>query len=37
VSARLARLGATVVDAAPDRLPAALADAYLTLKARGRL
>jgi uncharacterized protein (DUF58 family) len=37
VSARLARLGATVVDAPPDRLPAALADAYLTLKARGRL
>ena len=37
VSARLARLGATVVDAPPDRLPATLADAYLTLKARGRL
>lgn len=37
VSAQLARLGATVVDAPPDRLPAALADAYLTLKARGRL
>jgi len=37
VSARLTRLGATVVDAPPGRLPAALADAYLTLKARGRL
>jgi len=37
VSATLTRLGATVVDAPPDRLPAALADAYLTLKARGRL
>ncbi len=37
VSAQLARLGATVVDAPPGRLPAALADAYLTLKARGRL
>ena len=37
VSAQLVRLGATVVDAPPDRLPAALADAYLTLKARGRL
>ena len=37
VSAQLTRLGATVVDAPPDRLPAALADAYLTLKARGRL
>jgi uncharacterized protein (DUF58 family) len=37
VSERLARLGATVVDAPPDRLPAALADAYLSLKAHGRL
>ncbi len=37
VSAQLVRLGATVVDAPPGRLPAALADAYLTLKARGRL
>jgi uncharacterized protein (DUF58 family) len=37
VSAQLARLGATVVDAPPGRLPAALADAYLALKARGRL
>jgi len=26
-----------VVDAPPDRLPAALADAYLDLKAAGRL
>jgi uncharacterized protein (DUF58 family) len=34
---RLNRLGATVVDAPPDRLPTALADAYLTLKGRGRL
>lgn len=34
---QLNRLGATVVDAPPDRLPAALADAYLTLKGRGRL
>ena len=34
---RLNRLGATVVDAPPDQLPAALADAYLTLKGRGRL
>lgn len=33
----LNRLGATVVDAPPDRLPATLADAYLTLKGRGRL
>ena len=37
VSAQLARLGATVVDAPPGRLPATLADAYLALKARGRL
>jgi uncharacterized protein (DUF58 family) len=37
VAAQLTRLGATVVDAPPDRLPAALADAYLSLKAGGRL
>jgi uncharacterized protein (DUF58 family) len=37
VAAQLTRLGATVVDAPPDRLPAALADAYLSLKAVGRL
>jgi uncharacterized protein (DUF58 family) len=36
-SALLRRHGAQVVDAPPDRLPAALADAYLSLKARGRL
>jgi uncharacterized protein (DUF58 family) len=36
-SAQLTRLGATVVDAPPDRLPPALADAYLTLKSQGRL
>ncbi|NJQ15586.1 DUF58 domain-containing protein [Streptomyces bohaiensis] len=33
----LRRLGAVVVDAAPDRLPPALADAYLSLKAAGKL
>jgi uncharacterized protein (DUF58 family) len=37
ISARLRRRGVEVVDAAPDRLPAALADAYLNLKAAGRL
>ena len=37
VSALLRRRGAHVVDAPPDRLPAALADAYLDLKAAGRL
>jgi uncharacterized protein (DUF58 family) len=37
VVTRLTRLGATVVDAPPDRLPPALADAYLSLKSRGRL
>lgn len=37
VSALLQRRGAQVVDAAPDRLPASLADAYLALKAAGRL
>jgi uncharacterized protein (DUF58 family) len=36
-SARLERHGARVVDAPPERLPAALADAYLNLKAAGRL
>jgi uncharacterized protein (DUF58 family) len=37
VSALLQRRGAHVVDAPPERLPAALADAYLGLKAAGRL
>jgi uncharacterized protein (DUF58 family) len=37
LATQLTRLGATVVDMPPDRLPAALADAYLTLKGRGRL
>ena len=37
VAARLTRLGATIVDAPPDRFPAALAEAYLTLKGSGRL
>jgi len=37
VSALLRRLGVEVVDAPPDRLPAALADAYLNLKAAGQL
>lgn len=37
VTARLRRLGVTVVDAEPDLLPPALADAYLGLKAAGRL
>jgi uncharacterized protein (DUF58 family) len=37
VSALLRRRGAHVVDAPPDRLPAVLADAYLGLKAAGRL
>jgi uncharacterized protein (DUF58 family) len=37
VGALLQRRGAHVVDAPPDRLPAALADAYLGLKAAGRL
>jgi uncharacterized protein (DUF58 family) len=36
-SSLLTRLGVTVVDAPPDRLPPALADAYLALKAAGRL
>ncbi|MDT3399254.1 DUF58 domain-containing protein [Streptomyces sp. B1866] len=34
---RLHRHGVTVVDATPDELPPALADAYLALKATGRL
>jgi uncharacterized protein (DUF58 family) len=37
VAARLRQRGVTVVDAPPDRLPPALADAYLDLKAAGRL
>ena len=37
VSALLRRHGVEVVDAPPDRLPPALADAYLSLKAAGRL
>jgi uncharacterized protein (DUF58 family) len=37
VSALLQRRGAQVVDEAPGRLPPALADAYLELKAGGRL
>jgi uncharacterized protein (DUF58 family) len=37
ISALLRRRGVEVVDAPPDRLPAALADAYLSLKAGGRL
>jgi uncharacterized protein (DUF58 family) len=37
ISALLRRRGAQVVDATPDRLPSALADAYLELKAAGRL
>ncbi|HTT50592.1 MAG TPA: DUF58 domain-containing protein [Streptosporangiaceae bacterium] len=37
VTALLRRRGVQVVDAPPDRLPAALADAYLDLKAAGRL
>jgi uncharacterized protein (DUF58 family) len=37
VSALLQRHGAQVVDAPPGRLPSALADAYLELKAAGRL
>jgi uncharacterized protein (DUF58 family) len=37
VSARLRRGGVEVVDAPPDGLPPALADAYLGLKAAGRL
>lgn len=37
LAARLGRAGAGVVDARPDRLPAALADAYLGLKGTGQL
>jgi uncharacterized protein (DUF58 family) len=37
VAALVRRGGAQVIDAAPDHLPAALADAYLSLKAAGRL
>jgi uncharacterized protein (DUF58 family) len=37
ISALLRRRGVQVVDAPPDRLPAVLADAYLSLKAAGRL
>ncbi|MGO1407149.1 MAG: DUF58 domain-containing protein [Brachybacterium sp.] len=37
VSRALQRVGAHVVDAPPDRAPQALADAYLALKAAGRL
>jgi uncharacterized protein (DUF58 family) len=37
VAARLRALGATVVEATPDALPPALADAYLALKSSGRL
>jgi len=37
ISALLQRSGAQVIDAPPDRLPAVLADAYLALKAAGRL
>ncbi len=37
ISAVLQRRGVTVVDAPPERLPPALADAYLAFKAAGRL
>lgn len=37
VSAMLRQRGVVVVDAPPGRLPSALADAYLSLKAAGRL
>jgi len=37
LAAQLRQRGVTVVDAPPDRLPPALADAYLDLKAAGRL
>jgi uncharacterized protein (DUF58 family) len=37
VGALLRRHGVEIVDAPPDELPPALADAYLTLKAAGRL
>ncbi|HEX6934485.1 MAG TPA: DUF58 domain-containing protein [Streptosporangiaceae bacterium] len=37
IAALLRRNGVDVVDAPPERLPSALADAYLSLKAAGRL
>jgi len=37
VAGQLRRRGVDIVDAPPDRLPAALADAYLRLKAAGQL
>jgi len=37
LAARLGQAGVSVVDAPPDRLPAALADAYLGLKSAGQL
>ncbi|MGW5878584.1 DUF58 domain-containing protein [Nocardiopsis terrae] len=37
ISAELRRMGAEVVDATPDRIAPALADAYINLKAQGRL
>jgi uncharacterized protein (DUF58 family) len=37
LAAQLRQRGVTVVDAPPDRLPPALADAYLDLKGAGRL
>jgi uncharacterized protein (DUF58 family) len=37
ITSLLRRQGVQVVDAPPDQLPAALADAYLALKASGRL
>ena len=37
VAALLVRRGVEVIDAPPDRLPSALADSYLSLKAAGRL
>jgi uncharacterized protein (DUF58 family) len=37
VAALLHRRGARVIDEPPGRLPAVLADAYLDLKASGRL
>jgi uncharacterized protein (DUF58 family) len=37
LATRLRQQGVTVVDAPPDRLPPALADAYLDLKAAGQL
>jgi hypothetical protein len=36
-AARLRSLGVTVIDAAPGRLAAAVADEYLRVKAAGRL